>query len=151
MRQRYAGTRFEEQRQLHMPQKHKATKQDSALRVEMNAAAPSLSNVDQLQQLSPTTFTNCWDTKKSPEKSHKPLPHTRTCDAQAAIASLTGLLEIDRQAPAPVARGDCVGAGPAAQLDLNVGRLTPSRMSGSSSSGHTLTGVLLTYRLSVTY
>jgi hypothetical protein len=25
LRQRYAGTRFEEQRQLHLPQKHKAT------------------------------------------------------------------------------------------------------------------------------
>ena len=35
LRQRYAGTRFEEQRQLHRPQKHKATVQDSALRVEM--------------------------------------------------------------------------------------------------------------------
>ena len=35
LRQRYAGTRFEEQRQLHLPQKHKATVQDSALRVEM--------------------------------------------------------------------------------------------------------------------
>jgi hypothetical protein len=37
LRQRYAGTRFEEQRQLHMPQKHKATVRDSALRMEMNA------------------------------------------------------------------------------------------------------------------
>ena len=36
LRQRYAGTRFEEQRQLHMPQKHKATALDSTLRVEMN-------------------------------------------------------------------------------------------------------------------
>ena len=35
--QRYAGTRFEEQRQLHLPRKHKATVQDSTLRVEMNA------------------------------------------------------------------------------------------------------------------
>ena len=35
LRQRYAGTRFEEQRQLHRPQKHKSTVQDSALRVEM--------------------------------------------------------------------------------------------------------------------
>ena len=35
LRQRYAGTRLEEQRQLHLPQKHKATVQDSALRVEM--------------------------------------------------------------------------------------------------------------------
>ena len=36
LRQRYAGTRFEEQRQLHLPQKHKATVPDSTLRVEMN-------------------------------------------------------------------------------------------------------------------
>ena len=36
LRQRYAGMRFEEQRQLHMPQKHKATVPDSTLRVEMN-------------------------------------------------------------------------------------------------------------------
>jgi hypothetical protein len=34
LRQRY-GTRFEEQRQLHLPQKHKATVADSTLRVEM--------------------------------------------------------------------------------------------------------------------
>jgi hypothetical protein len=37
LRQRYAGTRFAEQRQLHMPQKHKATVPDSALGMEMNA------------------------------------------------------------------------------------------------------------------
>ena len=36
LRQRYAGTRFEDQRQLQLPQKHKATVQDSTLRVEMN-------------------------------------------------------------------------------------------------------------------
>ena len=36
LRQRYAGTRFEEQRQLHLPQKHKTTVADSTLRMEMN-------------------------------------------------------------------------------------------------------------------
>jgi hypothetical protein len=36
LRQLYAGTRFEEQRQLHLPQKHKATVPDSTLLVEMN-------------------------------------------------------------------------------------------------------------------
>ena len=36
LRQRYAGTRFEEQRQLHLPQKHKATVPDSTLREELN-------------------------------------------------------------------------------------------------------------------
>jgi len=36
LRQRYAGTRFEKQRQLHLPQKHKATVPESTLRVEMN-------------------------------------------------------------------------------------------------------------------
>jgi hypothetical protein len=37
LRQGYAGTRFEEQRQLHMLMKHTATVPDSALRMEMNA------------------------------------------------------------------------------------------------------------------
>ncbi len=36
LRQRYAGTRFEEQRQLHLPQKYKDTVPDSTLCVEMN-------------------------------------------------------------------------------------------------------------------
>ena len=36
-RQRYAGTLFEEQSMLHMPQKHKDTVQDSTLCMEMNA------------------------------------------------------------------------------------------------------------------
>jgi hypothetical protein len=36
LRQRHAGTRFEEQCQLHLPQKHKATASDSTLRMEMN-------------------------------------------------------------------------------------------------------------------
>ena len=31
--QRFAGTRFEEQRQLHMPQKHKATEQERSRKV----------------------------------------------------------------------------------------------------------------------
>jgi hypothetical protein len=35
LRQRYAGPRFEEQRQLHLPQKHKGTVPESTLRVEM--------------------------------------------------------------------------------------------------------------------
>jgi hypothetical protein len=35
--QHYASTRFEEQRQLHLPQKHKATVPESSLRLEMNA------------------------------------------------------------------------------------------------------------------
>ena len=39
--QRYAGTRFSEQSQLHMPQKHKATVPDSALGMEMNALEAS--------------------------------------------------------------------------------------------------------------
>ena len=37
LHQRYARTRFEEQRQLNLPQKHKVTVQDSTPRVEMNA------------------------------------------------------------------------------------------------------------------
>jgi hypothetical protein len=37
LRQHYASTCFEEQRQLHLPQKHKATVPESRLRIEMNA------------------------------------------------------------------------------------------------------------------
>jgi hypothetical protein len=44
LRQHYAGTRFEEQRQLHLPQKHKATVADSTLRVEMNAPEEQADN-----------------------------------------------------------------------------------------------------------
>ena len=43
-RQRYAGTLFEEQRMLHMPQKHKATVQDSTLCMEMNALEEQADN-----------------------------------------------------------------------------------------------------------
>ena len=38
------GTRFEEQRQLHLPQKHKATVADSTLRVEMNGLEEQADN-----------------------------------------------------------------------------------------------------------
>ena len=44
LRQRYTGTRFEEQRQLHTPQKHKATVPDSTLRVEINALEEQADN-----------------------------------------------------------------------------------------------------------
>ena len=44
LRQRYAGMRFEEQRQLHLPQKHKATVADSTLRVEMNGLEEQADN-----------------------------------------------------------------------------------------------------------
>ena len=44
LRQHYAGTRFEEQRQLHLPQKHKATVADSTLRVEMNGLEEQADN-----------------------------------------------------------------------------------------------------------
>jgi hypothetical protein len=44
LRQRYAGTRFEEQRQLHLPQKHKATVPESSLCVEMNALEEQADN-----------------------------------------------------------------------------------------------------------
>jgi hypothetical protein len=42
--QHYAGTRFEEQRQLHLPQKHKAAIADSTLRVEMNGLEEQTDN-----------------------------------------------------------------------------------------------------------
>jgi hypothetical protein len=44
LRQHYAGKRFEDQRQLHLPQKHKATVADSTLRVEMNALEEQADN-----------------------------------------------------------------------------------------------------------
>jgi hypothetical protein len=44
LRQHYAGTRFEEQRQLHLPQKHKATVPESTLRVEMNGLEEQADN-----------------------------------------------------------------------------------------------------------
>ena len=40
----HASTRFEEQRQLHLPQKHKATVPESSLRVEMNALEEQADN-----------------------------------------------------------------------------------------------------------
>jgi hypothetical protein len=44
LRQRYGGTRFSEQRQLHLPQKHKATVADSTRRVEMNGLEDQTDN-----------------------------------------------------------------------------------------------------------
>ncbi len=71
LRQRYAGTRFEEQRQLHRPQKHKTTVQDSALRVEMlnleeqadNAKARELywKPMGWLGAIRPTTANDAFD------------------------------------------------------------------------------------------
>ena len=44
LRQSYAGSRFVQQLQLHLPQKHKATEQDSALRVEMSGLEDQADN-----------------------------------------------------------------------------------------------------------
>jgi hypothetical protein len=44
LRQHYASTRFEEQHQLHLPQKYKATVPESSLRVEMNALEEQADN-----------------------------------------------------------------------------------------------------------
>jgi len=44
LRQRYAGTRFEEQRQLHLPQKHKAKVPKSILRLEMDGLEDQADN-----------------------------------------------------------------------------------------------------------
>jgi hypothetical protein len=62
---------FEEQRQLHMPQKHKATVPDSALRMEMNALEAQADNakardlhgkpLSWLGALRPTTANDAWD------------------------------------------------------------------------------------------
>ena len=44
MRQHYVSTRFQAQRQLHLPQKYKATVPESSLRVEMNALEEQADN-----------------------------------------------------------------------------------------------------------
>jgi hypothetical protein len=44
LRQHYDGTRFEKQRQLHLPQKHKATVPESTLRVEMSGLEEQADN-----------------------------------------------------------------------------------------------------------
>jgi hypothetical protein len=44
LRHHNASTRFEEQRQLHLPRKHKATVLESSLRVEMNALEEQADN-----------------------------------------------------------------------------------------------------------
>jgi hypothetical protein len=44
LRQHHGGTRFSEQRELHLHQKHKATVADSTLRVEMNGLEEQANN-----------------------------------------------------------------------------------------------------------
>jgi hypothetical protein len=44
LRQHYASTRFEEQHQLPLPQRHKARVPESSLRVEMNALEEQADN-----------------------------------------------------------------------------------------------------------
>ena len=71
LRQSYAGSRFEQQLQLHLPQKHKATEQDSALRVEMTGLEEQADNakprelwwkpLSWLGTLRPTTANDAWD------------------------------------------------------------------------------------------
>jgi hypothetical protein len=71
LRQCYAGTRFEEQRQLHLPQKHKATVTDSTLRVEMNGLEEQADNskasklfwkpLSWLSTIRPTSSNNAFD------------------------------------------------------------------------------------------
>jgi hypothetical protein len=71
--QRYSGTRFEEQRQLHLPQKHKATVPNSTLRVEMNGLEEQADNVKArdlnwkplswLGTIGPTSANDAFDTK----------------------------------------------------------------------------------------
>ena len=71
LRQRYAGTRFEEQRMLHLPHKHKDTVPDSTLRVEMKALEEQADNsktskfhwkpLSWLGTISPTTPNDVWD------------------------------------------------------------------------------------------
>ena len=71
LRQHYAGTRLEEQRQLHLPQHHKATVADSTLRVEMNALEEQADNakardlywkpLSWLGTISPTSANDSFD------------------------------------------------------------------------------------------
>jgi hypothetical protein len=44
LRQHYTSTQFEEQRQLHLPQKYKATVPESSLRLEINALEEQADN-----------------------------------------------------------------------------------------------------------
>jgi hypothetical protein len=74
IRQRYAGTRFEEQRQLHLPQKHKATVPDSTLRVAMNV----LESKPTTTRPAPSTGSpfHC----SGPSDPHQPtMPSTQHC------------------------------------------------------------------------
>ena len=48
LHQHYDGTRFEEQSQLHLPQKHKATATESTLVVEMNGLEEQANNTKAL-------------------------------------------------------------------------------------------------------
>jgi hypothetical protein len=71
LRERYGGTRFSEQRQLHLPQKHKATVADSTLRVEMNGLEEQTDNdkardlfwkpLSWLGTIRPTSANNAFD------------------------------------------------------------------------------------------
>ena len=66
LRQRYAGTCFEEQRQLHLPQKHKATVPDSTLRIEMNGLE------EQAYNARPATSTGSLFHGSGPSGPHLP-------------------------------------------------------------------------------
>jgi hypothetical protein len=68
LRQHFAGTRFEEQRQLHLPQQHKATVADFTLRVEMSALEEQADNAKArdlywkpLSWLGPTSAHDAFD------------------------------------------------------------------------------------------
>jgi hypothetical protein len=63
LRQYYASTRFEEQRQLQLPQKHKATVPESSLRVEMNALEEQAENAKarELGTMRPSSANDAFD------------------------------------------------------------------------------------------
>jgi len=93
LRLHYASTRSEDQRQLHLPQKHKATVPESSLRVEMNALEEQADNakardlywkpLSWLGTIRPSSASdafdpNLWATFVSPRRSvwrslHSPL------------------------------------------------------------------------------
>jgi hypothetical protein len=102
LRQRYAGTRFEEQRMLHMPQKHKATVPDSTLRMEMKALEEQADNakarelhwkpLSWLGTIRPTTPNDAWD---------QPLWETFVCTTLGLeVPVLTSLPRRNQRAPA---------------------------------------------------
>jgi len=93
--QRTLGTRVEEQRMLHIPQKHKATVQDSTLRMQANNAKARELHWKPLSWLGtfrPTTANDAWD---------QPLWNTFVCTTLGLeVPVLASLPRRNQRAPA---------------------------------------------------